>query len=756
MPMSLLTEVRLNRASSKGIVALTALPKPTRRSVAAALLSSLFLALALGTPLLARGQFLPTGEGVVTPNGGPPFVSSPIFVDASRYLPASPLDICAQINEAIAAAFSGSTPTVATIDARAFTGTQPCNSNPFTNAGHSSNVGNNSIVLLLGNVTIVTSTPWWTPQQSHSIVGTAAGDVTGALGTTLAACGPTLVVPNLTYTSGTPGTCTITVSGTMVNVTQFPYGTKAKPLTFNAPHGPFPPSSALTSPAEYACLICGGGQGFVSSAGGEGEGWNHDADGEQISNIKLDLGGNDYVFGYYTVNMSERSVYSNMRWTDYGTVAGVGLMWDRTEYPRGVGAVKLSGTTRPVGRDLSLTGAGTPCVVTSPGGAPIPVFGDPGCYGLMELGGKVTIGFGSSSATLPACTTYPTAWVTAIDGSGNFTTVIGNKGSGCNTLGPTLSCTAYAAPASYPNLPATSACSATVLSGQLNSLSITPNTSFPQPTLTGGMILENVNLFEAPGVGIQEGVWAEGITNPLIGHLHCQGMNGYCEHYGAGQPVTGGMFVTHDTLDVAAGLIDLGPGVDTNQTLVSLDSAATNLVLDETNGVTLTSGAYAGHIAQYSPGLHLANAGQGATTGPISANYSQTLMAAVPGGAATAHMYDFEVTVQQAASAGSSCSSTSGVMITLTFTDTVGTSFATDTVQVPVVVDTAFGTVVPPISSQVPWASSVTSGNPPIASGHFLFTARAGYPVAFNATYSKSGCTLTPTYTLAAALRNVW
>jgi hypothetical protein len=103
------------------------------------------------------------------------------------------------------------------------------------------------------------------------------------------------------------------------------------------------------------------------------------------------------------------------------------------------------------------------------------------------------------------------------------------------------------------------------------------------------------------GDTITDGLWMQAIENPVIGHLHCQGMSGYCEHYAINQPVTGGVFMAHDMLDVAAGLIDLGPMIDNNQTLMTLTTAVGYLVFDETNNVFLLHSSYPS-VGEYLPG----------------------------------------------------------------------------------------------------------------------------------------------------------
>jgi hypothetical protein len=110
----------------------------------------------------------------------------------------------------------------------------------------------------------------------------------------------------------------------------------------------------------------------------------------------------------------------------------------------------------------------------------------------------------------------------------------------------------------------------------------------------------NVNMFASPGK-IQDGIRMEGVVNPLIGHLHCQGMFGYCEHVGAGHVVFGGASMTHDVLDIAMGLADAGPAIDGNQTFISMSAtgASQDIIFDERSNVHLTAATYNGEIAQY-------------------------------------------------------------------------------------------------------------------------------------------------------------
>jgi hypothetical protein len=316
-------------------------PQGRSRSVSRLLFFALVL---LALSARAWAQLTP-GEPVVgcanppnancPPNPNPKAFTSGLFLDASQFVSSTGMtDMCGQINAALNAADTTPPPVLpVTIDARAFTGVQPCNLNPFK--GH-----NLSVRLLLGNVYIVTGFPWWTPQLSHSIEGVATGSgfrfVTSLIpvGTTIAACGNGLLdnPPNQIIWNGV----NCTAGGVTVN--PFPNGVTLQ--AFTVPHGPFKNISST-----YACLLCGGGE----SGGTEGSGWNLDGAGEQISNITLDLGGGlnnsgIVVFGYYTLSSQERTVFSNMKWTDYGTQGGAGYFFDRTEAPTGTG---MPGAPKP-------------------------------------------------------------------------------------------------------------------------------------------------------------------------------------------------------------------------------------------------------------------------------------------------------------------------------------------------------------------------------------------------------------------------
>lgn len=72
-----------------------------------------------------------------------------------------------------------------------------------------------------------------------------------------------------------------------VTVNAFPNSSPAATtMTFHVAHGPFPAGT-------YSCLICDGGE----TASGDGFGWETNAFGGRIEDVKIDLGGNSNTFG---------------------------------------------------------------------------------------------------------------------------------------------------------------------------------------------------------------------------------------------------------------------------------------------------------------------------------------------------------------------------------------------------------------------------------------------------------------------------
>jgi hypothetical protein len=198
--------------------------------VVRALLTILVSAMVLssGSELLAQ-----TGEPASWPSGGGGFVKSPVYIDASQ---AAGADMCAQISTACTTA--PFTTTMTTIDARAFVGSQACNSNMFAGC-------NKSVELLLNpNVLIVASVPQFTPQLPHKIDGGIAGNLAATGGATITACGPASPAG-----ANWTGSCAPTTGGAVAQ-----FGTTAtNAVKFTYQHGKFPAGT-------YFCLICGGGE----------------------------------------------------------------------------------------------------------------------------------------------------------------------------------------------------------------------------------------------------------------------------------------------------------------------------------------------------------------------------------------------------------------------------------------------------------------------------------------------------------------
>ncbi len=145
---------------------------------------------------------------------------------------------------------------------------------------------------------------------AHSIEGLVAGNIgqnatTPIGGATIQACGPTIssALTNAGLAWSPPGSPNKCVYGTAWSINQFPDLSAADTvvMSFAYQHGPFPAGT-------YSCILCVGGEGNPAGAPyQEGLGWNQDGDASRISGIKIDLGGDNNIFGYYTMNSQERA-----------------------------------------------------------------------------------------------------------------------------------------------------------------------------------------------------------------------------------------------------------------------------------------------------------------------------------------------------------------------------------------------------------------------------------------------------------------
>jgi hypothetical protein len=498
--------------------------------VAISVISSL---LALQT--LSVAQLTAQGQPAVGNSTGAALTTDPLFLDASQYAGA---DMCAKINAAYLALGTAG----GVVDARAFQGPQGCNSNPF----HGKNY---SVVLLLGGVTTVTSVPWYTPQQSHEIRGI------GGTGTVIQGCGPA--------SSGWSSVTSNCTEGT-VTVPQFPDATNT--LSFSWPHGPF-------ATGTYAALINDGGEGTS-----EGSAWNSDAFGGRADSLKLDCGGNNNCFGYYTRNEQERSGLFNVTCGDLGTGSACGF-WDR------MGAnVAQSGPTHYAVRDVNMNANLTSDSAST--------------YGLVFEGAQIEVnltGGGGSGAT---------AWVTGVSGGVISGLTLGYPGSSY-TSAPTCTINTTASPTTVAT------CSTTEAGGVVTGISLTNAGAGYNNGLFGGGPDEVSNITMAGGANpgrIEDGVWLEGYDDPHLGYLHCEYSLNACLHFGGGSArVFGGFVHNIDTsTTVVNDVVQIGKGVDNNQEFISLSqpvgSQPTNMILDDQNGVTLTTSATNGGIQQYQPG----------------------------------------------------------------------------------------------------------------------------------------------------------
>ena len=488
-----------------------------------------------GQPVVANG----------TGTSGQTASSSGLYLDASQFS-GSP-DICAQIQAAyqvlVTAGIGG------TIDARSLVGSggvAACQSNPFAS-------GNQPVLLLLGLTTILASNPWFTPQLPHTIRGVTAGGLSTG-GTVIQECGP--------GASGWNGTACVNNS---VTVNAFPNG--GTTMTFHVAHGPFPTGT-------YSCLICDGGE---TAMGGDGSGWTTNAFGGRIEDVKIDLGGNENTFGYYTQSEQERSgvYFSNCGHGGNGFANGgewACVFWDRTEAP-----------TTQVGPDnfgISDFNMGPNLTSNASTG-----------YGVVAEGSNITITFTS----LGSCTGPLSAYVQAVNTSGVITSIgVGNNGtSGCTTGSPPT-CTITGAPSTFNGTgPSGATCSFTISGGVVTAISPSgTNTGYPKGFVSyGAKRALSLTLAGSSQGKMQDGFWVEGYSDTQIKGVHCEFLLGNCVHVSNGSGFTqAGAFQDIDTSSSVGGQVLLGYGIDNNQTLESIANATgvTGFasITDIPNGVT--------------------------------------------------------------------------------------------------------------------------------------------------------------------------
>lgn len=503
-----------------------------RQHVVVVAMSIVFLIVALTTKSSAQS----TTQGQPAVGTGTQLTTDPLFLDANQYAGA---DMCAKINAAYLALGTAG----GVVDARAFTGSQACNSNPFSGKNY-------SVVLLLGGVTVVTSVPWYTPQQSHTIQGI------GGTGTIIQACGP--AAPGW---SGTTSKCT--VGG--VAVSQFPNATNT--LSFTWPHGPF-------ASGTYAALINDGGEGAS-----EGSAWSSNAFGGRVDGLKLDCGVDNNCFGYYTLNEQERSGLFNVNCGNLGTGSACGF-WDRMGANTG-----QSGPTHYAVRDVNMNANLTADSSST--------------YGLVFEGAQIEVnltGGGGSGAT---------AWVTNVSAGVISGLTLGYAGSGY-TSAPACTINTTATPTT------TATCSTTESGGSVTSISLNnAGAGYNNGQFGGGPDeVANVTMAGAANPGrIQDGVWVEGYDNPQVGYVHCEWALNACVHFGGGTATVFGGFVHNiDTsTTVVNEVVQIGKGVDNTQDFRSIMATAnggnpTNVILDDQNSVTLSSSTVGRRLQQYQPG----------------------------------------------------------------------------------------------------------------------------------------------------------
>jgi hypothetical protein len=504
-------------------------------------------------------------------------------------------DMCKAINAAYqSTGLTTGTFFTGTIDARGFTGVQPCMTDPF--GGGQSHY---TYLLLNSNVQIVTGVGWFTPANAHVIDGgTPGGPVsTGSdIGAKIIACGP--AAPGWNGTS----LCNITVGGALVAVSQI---TTNPNLKFNVHHGPF-------AAANYTCILCiGGGQ----------SGWNTDAFGAVLKGVRIELGGNSNIFGVYTKNAQETSEWSKVRCGGYGsnylTMHPLGnsnsacAFVDRVEAsaPGQSGPDNFVIDDWSIGADLFADGVND--------------------YGIVSEGEDVVIEFTGMTCTI----SYPVAFVTGVTAGGVITSAqLQSVGSGCT--GATPGATAWYpnttggfSSGQWSNTPQNGGATFSVIltMGSVSTFGLLlGGTGYPGSFLGGPRAIKNVTVVGSTvGASVYRlngGIVIDGDATVNVDSVHCEKMvntngTGDCVQAGTYGFKAGGVFSNiNSNSNVQGANLHFGKGIDNNQVVTSNASLATNLIVDDKNlpGTPLTSancdtgGAgsspAAGVIAIYLPG----------------------------------------------------------------------------------------------------------------------------------------------------------
>jgi hypothetical protein len=397
-------------------------------------------------------------------------------------------------------------------------------------------------------------------------------------------------------------------------------------------------------------LINDGGEGSS-----EGTAWSSNAFGGRVDGLKLDCGGDNNCFGYYTLNEQERSGLFNVNCGNLGTGSACGF-WDR------MGAnVGQSGPTHYALRDVNMN-ANLSADSSS-------------TYGLVFEGAQIEVNLTGGGGT------GATAWVNGVNSGVITGLTLGYPGSGY-TSAPACTINTTASPTT------TATCSTTESGGVVTGISLTnAGAGYGNGQFGGGPDeVANVTMAGASNSGrIQDGIWLEGYDDSHIGYIHCEFSLNACVHYGAGTArVFGGFVHNIDTsTTVVNDVVQIGKGVDNNQDFLALSqpigSAPTNMVLDDQNGVTLTISATGGGVKEYQPGgtsvWNLLRTGQSGNT-----DLAGTLTAA---GSSATYTFVGKYTSHPVCTATDETTTTSALKVTYTGTTSVKftTPGATDVVD---------------------------------------------------------------------------